>query len=142
MSMRRTAARFDGDVEQRIASPYQRVRGATSFAGGSNQNFYNVEWNCPSQTGSTILGFGGDTLGGYFKVVTPIPSSLLFRQCERCTTINGDVIVQGEFCRAGTSSATADTVYHYGNISVTAAVSHQRRKPGWIRKHGVELIYR
>jgi hypothetical protein len=97
------------------------VRGATSFAGGSNQNFYNVEWNCPSQTGSTILGFGGDTLGGYFKVVTTNTGQVyFFGNANGATTINGDVIVQGgSFAVQGTSSATADTVYHYGNISVT-----------------------
>ena len=97
------------------------VRSATSFTGGTNQNFYNVEWNCPNQTGNTILGFGGDTVGGNFKVVTTNTGQVyLFGNANSAITINGDVIVQGgNFAVQGTSSATNDTVYHYGNISVT-----------------------
>ncbi len=97
------------------------IRGATSFAGGTNQNFYNVEWNCPNQTANTILGFGGDTLGGYFKVVnTNTGQVYLFGNSNSALTINGDVIVQGgNFGVQGTSLATSDSVYHFGNVSVT-----------------------
>ena len=96
------------------------IRNATLFAGGTNQNFYNVEWNCPNQTANTILGLGGDTLGGTFKVIaTNTGQVYLFGNTNSAMTIDGDVIVQGgNFAVQGTSSATDDTVYHYGNISV------------------------
>ena len=84
------------------------VRGATSFAGGTNQNFYNVEWNCPNQTGNTILGLGGDTLGGNFKVITTNTGQVcLFGNANSKMTINGDVIVQGgSFAVQGRSART------------------------------------
>jgi hypothetical protein len=95
--------------------------GASSFAGGGNQNFCNFEWNCPNQTGNASLGFNGDTLAGYFKVVTSNTGQVyFFGNSSGTVTIDGDVIVQGgKFAVQGTSSVTNDTVYHYGNISVT-----------------------
>jgi len=98
--------------------------GATSFAGGGNQNFCNFEWNCPNQNGNVILGFNGDTLAGYFKVVTSNSGQLyFFGNSSSIVTIEGDVIVQGgNFAVHGTSIATNDSVFHYGNISVTGGI--------------------
>ncbi|MGA7161756.1 MAG: T9SS type A sorting domain-containing protein [Bacteroidota bacterium] len=97
------------------------IRSATSFVGGADQNFYNVEWNCPNQTGNMSLGCNGDTLGGYFKVVNTNTGQLyLFNGSTGSVTINGDVTIQAGTFKVGSSSG--DTVKHYGNISVTGGV--------------------
>ncbi len=94
---------------------------ATSFTSGGGQNFYNVEWNCPNQTGNTSMGLNGATVSGNFKVVATNTGRVhFFGSSSSTVTINGDMIVQGgNFAVQGTSSISIDTVKHFGNISVT-----------------------
>ncbi|HTX19177.1 MAG TPA: T9SS type A sorting domain-containing protein [Bacteroidota bacterium] len=97
------------------------ITNATSFNGGTKQNFSNFEWNSPAQTANTVFGFSGDTLSGYLKIVSTNTGQLsMFGDLNGSAVINGDLILQGGmFSVQGTSSATVDTVYHNGNISVT-----------------------
>jgi hypothetical protein len=99
------------------------VRG-TAPANG-NQNFYNVVWNCPSQTGNLNMGWNGNTIGGNITIQST--GTGRWQMCAPASgaaatvTINGDVIQSGgQFSSNGTSNAgTTITINHHGNINVT-----------------------
>jgi hypothetical protein len=94
---------------------------ATSIAGGGNQNFYNLEWNCPTQTGNTSIGAYGAVIGGNVTLVTSNTGRFYFMASNSGkTTIMGNMIIQaGNFGTNGTGSLTNDTVLCYGNLVVT-----------------------
>jgi hypothetical protein len=92
----------------------------------ANQNFYNVVWNCPSQTANLNLGWNGITIGGNITVTNT--GTGRWQLCapavgsSATVTINGNVNVSGgQFTTNGTSNAnTTIVIDHYGNINVTA----------------------
>ncbi len=101
-----------------------------SSPSNGNQNFYNVEWNCPNQTSNLNLGWKGNTIGGNIRV----DSSGLARW-QMCApkspdgttpdtarvTINGNVTISGgAFASNGTSnSLTVVLITQKGNIIAT-----------------------
>lgn len=93
----------------------------TSIAGGGNQNFYNLVWNCPAQTANTSIGAYGAVIGGNVTLVTSNTGRFYFMASNSGkTTIMGNMIIQGgNFGTNGTGSLTNDTVLCYGNLVVT-----------------------
>ncbi len=95
--------------------------GVTSIPGGGSQNFYNLVWNCPNQTGNTSLGAYGATFRGDVTLVTSNTGRFYFMASSSgSVTIMGNMIMQaGNFGTNGTGTATNDTVFCYGNVVVT-----------------------
>lgn len=93
----------------------------TSIAGGGNQNFYNLIWDCPNQTGNTSIGAYGAVIGGDVTLVTSNTGRFYFMASNSgTTTIMGNMIVQGgNFGTTGTGNPTNDTVFCHGNVVVT-----------------------
>lgn len=98
----------------------------------TNQNFYNLTWDCPNQSANLNLGWhvGPIVLGGTLRVLntnwsrasttSPTPQLRLFGGSGTCT-INGDVIVSGRYAALATmGSSYADTVVVNGNITVSS----------------------
>lgn len=95
-----------------------------------NQNFYNVEWNCPNQTSNLNLGWKGNTISGNIYV-----DSTGLSRWQMCApkspdgttpdtarvTINGNIIISGgAFSSNGTSnSLTVVLVTQKGSIIAT-----------------------
>lgn len=97
----------------------------TNIPSEMNQNFYNLEWNCPDQTSDLSLQWNGNTIGGNLTIQNTGTSIL-----ELCDPANGDsavVNIKGNVIQSGGKfTATADskantnvTINHYGNIHVT-----------------------
>jgi hypothetical protein len=90
-----------------------------------NQDFYNMTWNCPSQSSNLNMGWNGNTIGGDITVVNTGGSR--WQMCapssgnSSTVTINGDIIqTGGTFTSNGTSNGnTAITINSMGNINVT-----------------------
>ncbi|MDE3057297.1 MAG: T9SS type A sorting domain-containing protein [Bacteroidota bacterium] len=90
-----------------------------------NQNFYNVVWNCPSQSSNLNLGWKGNTIGGNITVVNTGGSR--WQLCAPAAgdtatvTINGSVNVSGgQFSSNGTSNAnTVIVINQMGDVNVT-----------------------
>jgi hypothetical protein len=93
----------------------------TSIAGGGNQNFYNLVWNCPNQTANTSIGAYGAVIGGNVTLVTSNTGRFYFMASSSGkTTIMGNMTIQaGNFGTNGTGSLTNDTVICNGNLTVT-----------------------
>ncbi|HAP36052.1 MAG TPA: hypothetical protein DCQ28_08965 [Bacteroidetes bacterium] len=93
-----------------------------------NQNFYNLTWNCPAQSGGLNLGMANNTIGGTVRIIKS--NSQYFRLTagnvtvpsgRKLITINGDVILDtltAYFTSTG-SSSPSDTfsVVIKGNIN-------------------------
>ncbi|MDE3057290.1 MAG: T9SS type A sorting domain-containing protein [Bacteroidota bacterium] len=101
-----------------------------SSPSNGNQNFYNVEWNCPNQTANLNLGWKGNIIGGNITVDTTGLGRFYFsapKSPDGTTpdtarvTIEGDVLIMGgQFATNGTSNTlTTVLVTQKGNISVT-----------------------
>ena len=92
---------------------------------GGNQNFYNIVWNCPHQTGNLNMGWNGNTIGGNITIQST--GAGRWQMCAPAAgaaatvTINGDVIQSGgQFTSNGTGNAgTTITINHHGDIEVT-----------------------
>ena len=95
-----------------------------------NQDFYNVEWNCPEQTSNLNLGWKGNTIRGNIRVDSTglsrwqmcAPKSPDGSSPDTATvTIDGDItIVGGAFASNGTSnSLTYVFITQKGSIDVT-----------------------
>jgi xylan 1,4-beta-xylosidase len=90
-----------------------------------NQNFYNLVWNCPNQTGTWNLGWNGNTIGGNITILNTGTGQ--WQMCSPAAgdsatvTIMGDITQSGgQFTSSGTSNAnTKITINQLGNINVT-----------------------
>jgi endo-1,4-beta-xylanase len=97
----------------------------TTAPSNSNQDFYNVVWNCPAQTADINLGWNGNTIGG--NITTINTGSARWYMCgpetDSSVTVNieGDIIqTGGEFSANGTSNGnTTVTINQNGNVDVT-----------------------
>ena len=90
-----------------------------------NQNFYNVIWNCPGQTGNVDMGLtGADTIHGDLTVTSTGTSRVYLTSPTSAAnpiTIAGNIIVNGgTFSSNGSSSTATIVVNTLGNITVTA----------------------
>jgi hypothetical protein len=94
---------------------------ATSIAGGGDQDFYNVEWNCPKQTANASLGLYTKAIHGNLTLVSTNTARFYFMGGSSGTiTLYGNFIQQaGNFGINGTGSQTFDTVNCLGNVTVT-----------------------
>ncbi len=93
---------------------------ATSFSGGSNQNFYHYIWDCPLQTANTGLSWSGNTIYGNI-IIKSTGASNRVQMCTGNATVNimGDIIQEaGQFSSNGSSSTFTVTINTYGNIIV------------------------
>ena len=89
-----------------------------------NQNFYNLTWNCPGQTGGLNLGMSGNVIGGNVRVMKS--NKQYFRltasnivATNKTITINGDCILDDStayFTSTGSSGADTFTVITKGSI--------------------------
>ncbi|MFH0758907.1 MAG: family 43 glycosylhydrolase [Bacteroidota bacterium] len=90
-----------------------------------NQDFYNVLWNCPDQTGDLGMKWDGNTIGGNITIQSTGSGS--WQMCEpeigseAMVTINGDIIQSGgRFASNATENAsTSIEINHFGNIVVS-----------------------
>ena len=99
---------------------------ATSFGAGGGQNFYNLNWNCPSQTGNFGLSLYANTIGGTVSILNTGSGRVQFFASNNGTlNIMGDLIVSGSASTTikGTTSATIDTLNIYGKVNVNTTGS-------------------
>ena len=97
----------------------------SSAPSNGNQNFYNIIWNCPGQSGNLNMGWNGITIGGNITVQST--GSGRWQMCAPATnasaTVNilGDVVqIGGQFTTNGTGNGgTTITINQAGNIIVT-----------------------
>ena len=95
-----------------------------------NQNFFNIVWNCPGQTGNLNMGWNGNTIGGDITIINTGNSR--WQMCAptagtsgspntATVTINGNINqTGGAFSSNGTGNAyTAITIHTMGDINVT-----------------------
>lgn len=90
-----------------------------------NQNFYNVVWNCPDQTGNKSLKWHGNTIGGSIYIHNTGDGR--WQMCapetgETATvTIHGDIVqTGGEFSSNGTSNGeTSILIQQKGDVRVS-----------------------
>jgi len=102
------------------------ISGVVSKApSNANQDFFNVAWDCPNQTGNYNLGWNGNTIGGSISIVNTGSGRLYLcgpsANSSAELTIEGDIIqMGGAFATNGTGNAgTSVIVNHNGNINVT-----------------------
>ncbi|RCK71587.1 MAG: Type IV fimbrial biogenesis protein PilY1 [Ignavibacteriae bacterium] len=96
------------------------ITNATSFSGGSNQNFYDYIWECPSQTANTGLSWSGNTI--YGNIIIKNTGTNRVQMCTGNATVNimGDIIQEaGQFSSNGSSSTFTVTINTYGNVLVS-----------------------
>jgi hypothetical protein len=94
---------------------------STGWNAGGNQNFYNINWNVSTQTGSFGWGFTSATIGGTYAILNTNTGRVQFFGGSSGTlNIMGDLIVSGaaNATNNGTSSGTNDTLNIYGKINV------------------------
>jgi hypothetical protein len=94
---------------------------STGWNAGGNQNFSNIIWNVPSQTGSFGWGFTSATVSGTFAILnTNIGRIQFFGGSSGTLNIMGDLVVTGaaNATNNGTSSGTNDTINIYGKVNV------------------------
>lgn len=90
-----------------------------------NQDFYNVLWNCPDQTGNKNMGWNGNTIGGTITVEST--GTGRWQMCappegaSAVVHIDGDIVqTGGAFTSNGTSNGnTSVIILVAGNIEVT-----------------------
>ena len=89
-----------------------------------NQNFYNLTWNCPNQSGGLNLGMSGNVIGGNVRVMKSNKQYLRLTAqniiaTNKTITINGDCILDDTtayFTSTGSAGADSFTVITKGNI--------------------------
>jgi hypothetical protein len=94
---------------------------STGWNAGGNQNFSNINWNVPTQTGSFGWGFTNSTVSGTIAILNTNSGRVQFFGGSSGTlNIMGDLIVSGpaNATNNGTSSGTNDTLNIYGNVNV------------------------
>jgi Secretion system C-terminal sorting domain len=103
---------------------------ATAAPSNGNQNFYNMEWNCPNQNSNLNLGWNGNIIGG--NIVVDSTGNSRWQMCApksadgttpdtSSVTINGNITISGgAFTSNGTSnSLTVVLITQKGSINVT-----------------------
>jgi uncharacterized repeat protein (TIGR02543 family) len=101
------------------------ISGVTNIApANTNQNFYNLTWNCTGYSSAVNLAMGGNTLGGTLTVANT--NSIALRLTNntvnggrKIITINGDVVIGGttsSLTSTGSSGADTITIMINGNI--------------------------
>jgi hypothetical protein len=113
------------------------VVSSTGWNAGGNQNFSNINWNVPTQTGSFGWGFTSATISGSFAILnTNVGRVQFFGGSSGTLNIMGDLIVSGaaNATNNGTSSGTNDTVNIYGkvNVNTTGNFSLSRGSQGTV----------
>ena len=102
------------------------IEGVTeSVPSNGIQNFYNVVWNCPDQTGNRSLKWNGNTIGGTIDIQSTGDGR--WQMCAPSSgqaatvTINGDIVqTGGEFTSNGTSNGeTSILIQQKGDIKVS-----------------------
>jgi xylan 1,4-beta-xylosidase len=91
----------------------------------SNQDFYNLLWNCPDQTSNLNMLWNGNTIGGNIAIQNT--GTAILQMCDPASgdtavvNINGDIIQSGgQFTSNGSSDANTNiTINHYGNTAIT-----------------------
>jgi endo-1,4-beta-xylanase len=99
------------------------VRG--TMPSNMNQDFYNLFWNCPQQTGILDLDWNGNTIGGNITVQSTGTGRV--QMCAPAAdetaevTINGNVVQSGgELTTTGTDKGgTGITINHSGHITIS-----------------------
>lgn len=108
------------------ANSYCGIHGVTdAISSNSNQNFYNVVWDCPNQTGNKSLKWNGNTIGGSIYVHNTGDGR--WQMCAPATgesakvMINGDIVqTGGQFSSNGTSNGeTSIHIEQKGNVKVS-----------------------
>ena len=97
----------------------------TNAPANSNQDFYNLFWNCPDQTANLCMLWDGNIIGGNITVQNTGTASL--QMCDPAINdtalviLNGDIIQSGgQFTSNGSSNANTNiTINHVGNIDIT-----------------------
>ena len=97
----------------------------TNVPSNSNQDFYNLLWNCPDQTANLSMLWNGNTIGGNITIQNT--GTAILQMCDPApgdtavVNINGDIIQSGgQFTSNGSSNANTNiTINHYGNIDIT-----------------------
>jgi hypothetical protein len=89
-----------------------------------NQNFYNLTWNCPGQTGGLNLAMAGNTIGGNVRVINSGSQGCRLTASgtangKKTITINGDALVDssvGYLTATGSSGNDTISVILKGSI--------------------------
>jgi xylan 1,4-beta-xylosidase len=100
----------------------------TNVPSNSNQDFYNLLWNCPDQTANLSMLWNGNTIGG--NITIQHTGTAILQMCDPApgakavVNINGDIIQSGgQFTSNGSSNANTNiTINHYGNIDITGGI--------------------
>ena len=90
-----------------------------------NQNFHNIEWNCPLQTGNLSMKWNGNTIGGDIRVRSTGDGR--WQMCAPTTgnsvtvTILGDIFQSdGQFSSNGTGNGeTTVNITQHGDVKVS-----------------------
>ena len=101
-----------------------RLSGVTGLSpSNTNQNFYNIEIDCPAMTANLNLGMSGNTIGGDVTVIRTGPQRYYLTAPNAYVdpiTINGNIYVLGGVLSSNGSSSQASIVVHtWGNVIVT-----------------------
>ncbi len=97
----------------------------TNAPSNGNQNFFNLEWNCPGQTIDLDMGWNGNTIGGTLRIIST--GSGRWQMCAppaggaATVTIKGDIVQSGgQFSSNGTGHPnTSIVIRHEGSIDVS-----------------------
>ncbi|MFN8208973.1 MAG: family 43 glycosylhydrolase [Bacteroidales bacterium] len=98
----------------------------TTLPAGTNQDFYNLVWNCADQASDFSLLWNGNTIGG--TITVEHTGSGILQLCDPApgttalVNIEGDILLTGGqlTSSASNSPGTSYTVNSYGNIEATA----------------------
>ncbi|MBM3427434.1 MAG: hypothetical protein FJX95_01470, partial [Bacteroidetes bacterium] len=118
----------------------------TGFTSGTtptnlNQNFYNLTWNCPSQTGAANFAGAVSTVNGTFNVKNTGSSELRLTGTAAATLmIGGDLIIGGNSTGGGSTFNMASgaspgvTINLRGSLTITAGALSSSNTAGGTRQ--------
>jgi xylan 1,4-beta-xylosidase len=117
-----------GSIPQAIWRPNSTISFdsiKTAMPSNSNQDFYNLLWNCPDQTANVSMLWNGNTIGGNITIQNT--GTAILQMCDPApgdktvVNINGNIIQYGgQFTSHGSDNANTNiTINHYGNIDIT-----------------------
>jgi hypothetical protein len=97
----------------------------SSLPAGTNQDFYNLVWNCEEQSADISLLWNGNTIGG--SVTVQNTGSGILQLCDPSAettaqvNINGNILLSGGQLTSNASNnpGTFYTINSYGNIEAT-----------------------
>ncbi|RPH92242.1 MAG: hypothetical protein EHM72_17675, partial [Calditrichaeota bacterium] len=85
----------------------------------ANQNFFNIVWNCPEQTGNYDLGWNGNTIGG--DIIVENTGSGIWQMCAPPADHAAQVFIEGDILQSGGQFTTTAT--HFANTTINV---HQK----------------